>query len=133
MWNAHLNRVSRARSISALSSHSSNRSRPDNMDGLDSVLAPTKAMVSGGRAAEGVVDESAQALLTLASAASPNGKPTPAPGQGFACSICQKHFNKSSDMKRHKKSHTGERPFNCLTCQKAFLKVMSLGRSRFLI
>eukprot|EP00474_Spongospora_subterranea_P011165 CRZ11623.1 hypothetical protein [Spongospora subterranea] len=98
------------------------------MDALDNVLAPTKAMASGGRAAEGVIDESAQALLTLASAASPDGKPVPAPGQAFQCSVCQKLFNKSSDMKRHKKGHSGERPFNCSTCQKAFLKASDLKR-----
>merc|ERR1712029_936939 len=38
----------------------------------------------------------------------------------FACSQCNKVFKQSSDLKRHEKTHTGEKSFACSQCDKVF-------------
>ncbi|XP_072769005.1 uncharacterized protein [Nerophis lumbriciformis] len=38
----------------------------------------------------------------------------------YACDICEKTFQKSSSLLRHKYEHTGKRPYECQVCQKAF-------------
>ncbi|XP_076870231.1 zinc finger E-box-binding homeobox 1 isoform X2 [Brachyhypopomus gauderio] len=38
----------------------------------------------------------------------------------YACDICDKSFQKSSSLLRHKYEHTGKRPHECQTCKKAF-------------
>ncbi|XP_061642231.1 zinc finger E-box-binding homeobox 2-like isoform X2 [Phyllopteryx taeniolatus] len=38
----------------------------------------------------------------------------------YACDICEKTFQKSSSLLRHKYEHTGKRPYECKVCNKAF-------------
>ncbi|XP_077429670.1 zinc finger E-box-binding homeobox 2 [Vanacampus margaritifer] len=38
----------------------------------------------------------------------------------YACDICEKTFQKSSSLLRHKYEHTGKRPYECKVCSKAF-------------
>uniref|UniRef100_T1I036 C2H2-type domain-containing protein n=1 Tax=Rhodnius prolixus TaxID=13249 RepID=T1I036_RHOPR len=36
------------------------------------------------------------------------------------CSYCEKQFRKNFDLQTHIRSHTGERPFQCIVCGRAF-------------
>merc|ERR1712029_89548 len=38
----------------------------------------------------------------------------------FRCSHCNKKFSQESDMHRHEKIHTGEKSFSCSHCDKKF-------------
>ncbi|KAK9510220.1 hypothetical protein O3M35_005049 [Rhynocoris fuscipes] len=40
--------------------------------------------------------------------------------QTMKCSFCDKQFRKNFDLQTHLRSHTGERPFQCIVCGRAF-------------
>ena len=44
----------------------------------------------------------------------------------FKCEICGTHFSQSGHLKRHMRSHTGEKPFKCEICSAQFAHACNL-------
>ncbi|XP_060535874.1 zinc finger protein 675-like [Cylas formicarius] len=50
------------------------------------------------------------------------------PVKRFRCDICSKEFSKLSDMERHTRVHTGEKPCECNICHKRFQQSHNLSK-----
>ncbi|KAG7469963.1 hypothetical protein MATL_G00134380 [Megalops atlanticus] len=78
--------------------------------------------VSGAEVTSGLLQEPSQSDLQLpAQRQEFHEESEDNSRRAYRCSICNKGFKKSSHLKQHVRSHTGEKPYRCNLCGRSFV------------
>ncbi|KAJ8395054.1 hypothetical protein AAFF_G00040050 [Aldrovandia affinis] len=92
---------------------------------LSGVETPQQLVQANGSSQEERQDTSSEGVSTVedqndSDSAPPRKKMKKLEKGMYACDLCDKIFQKSSSLLRHKYEHTGKRPHECGICSKAF-------------
>ncbi|XP_012251789.2 zinc finger protein 184-like [Athalia rosae] len=49
-------------------------------------------------------------------------------GRRLLCDFCKKEFNHTGDLNKHRRRHTGEKPYECSQCEQKFAHASNLAR-----
>jgi len=98
--------------------------KPQQMTSASAVASEERAAASGSRCIdEGNVSHDhamSTGQVTDGGQVMTRGEVDDAGRRRHLCEVCDKQFSKLSDLSRHKRIHTGEKPFRCDMCGQVF-------------